>query len=275
MATEASGVATLVTAVAMIAELQRELPPTPASVAMLVRAAEGSFKHKQRYFGGAGEDLAGGFRPQWMKAPRLGPSIAGKTQEEKAKNAAADRAARGSDDAIGYTSYAAFTSHVLDWCVKMVLLKQMEIIDVVNYLGILAYVAQEYGGTKTAFWYEHLTRESLTKAAVWQKDDAAKAVGKLDVDRVRNAKLRAEQPGRAAIDRRPTQEQERATKQARARKGKGKGSGNGNGTDSGNGNGKKSGGQDKHGGGQDKQNKKGGDQGSAGAGQKWSGRDRW
>ena len=296
-ATDTSEVATLATAVAKIADLQRErleekrddpqlsfdlgaraadvglggladqLPPTPSSVAKLERAAKDSFKHKQRYYGGTSEDLASGFRPQWMKPPRLGPSIAGKTPGEKAKNAAADRSARGSEEAIGYSSYAAFTSHVLDWCIKMVLLKQMEIIDVVNYLGVLAYVAQEFGGTKTAYWYEHLTREELAKAAVWRKDDAAKTVGALDVDRVRGAKLRAEQPGRTTNDRRPEQ-QEPAPKRRR-RGGNGGGNRSGGKGDNNNAGGERGQGHQDH-----KQGRKGGDQGSGGAGHKGSGRDR-
>ena len=294
---DTSDVANLVTAVAKIADMQRErleekrddpqlsfdlgsraadvgltgladeILPTPSSVAKLEKAAKDSFKHQQNYYGGTGEDLASGFRPQWMKAPRLGPSITGKTHDEKTKNAAADRSARSAEDAVGYASYAAFTSHVLDWCIKMVLLKQLAVIDVVNYLGVLAYVAQEFGGNKTAYWYEHLTREELTKAAVWRKDDAAKAVGAVGVDRVRGAKLRAEQPGRAHNDRRPGNEDEQATK--KRRRGNGKGGGNGDTSGKGARGGRGQGHQD-----QPKHGKKGGDHGAGGAGQKGSGRDR-
>ena len=83
----------------------------------------------------------------------------------------------------------------MDWGAKMVLLKQMEPIDLLNYVGLLSFVSEEYGGNKTAYWYDYLTRQALSRDALRGVDEAATELGKLNRDRVRDAKMRAEQPG--------------------------------------------------------------------------------
>ena len=117
----------------------------------------------------------------------------------------------------------------MDWGAKMVLLKQMEPIDLLNYVGLLSFVGEEYGGSKTAYWCDYLTRQALAKAALRSVDDAASELGKLGRDRVRDAKMRAGQPGPGTKGKRQRQDdqggQQQQQQQQQQKRGRQDGSG--------------------------------------------------
>ena len=199
-----------------LGKLADELLPTTESMAKLERAAKDAAKKGLRYYGASGgEDLASGFRPAWTRTPKVGPSVVGDTMAERVANASAERSAKSAEESIGFVTFATFLGHVLDWGVKMIIMQQAEMIDVLNYIGLVVCVAEEHGGCKNAYWYDFLTRQSLSRDAVRGRDDVAKELGRLDMDRLRCAKMRSEQ-----ATRRGGPHEERPAKEARRDRGR-------------------------------------------------------
>ena len=112
-------------------------------------------------------------------------------------------------------TFATFLGHVLDWGLKMILTQQAEMIDALNYIGLVVCVAEVHGGCKNAYWYDFLTRQSMSRDAVRGRDDVAKELGRLDMDRLRCAKMRSEQ-----ATRRSGPNEERPAKEARRDQGR-------------------------------------------------------
>ena len=56
-----------------------------------------------------------------------------------------------------------FQGHVLDWGIKMVLTKVLTPVQLLSYQVVLASVAEEWGGARTAYYYDLLLRQELAK----------------------------------------------------------------------------------------------------------------
>ena len=64
---------------------------------------------------------------------------------------------------VDYLGYANFQGHVLDWGIKMVLTKVITPVQLLSYQVILASVSEEWGGARTAYYYDLLLRQELAK----------------------------------------------------------------------------------------------------------------
>ena len=62
-----------------------------------------------------------------------------------------------------YPGYATFQGHLLDWGVKLILMKTATPVEVLGYTLLLAKMAEEQGGVRTAYQYDVLARTAMAK----------------------------------------------------------------------------------------------------------------
>ena len=62
-----------------------------------------------------------------------------------------------------FFSFSNFTGHVMDWGVKMIITKVITPVQLLSYISILVNISEEYGGTKTAYYYDLLARRHMAK----------------------------------------------------------------------------------------------------------------
>jgi len=127
-----------------------------------------------------------------------------------------------------FFSFSNFTGHVMDWGVKMIITKVITPVQLLSYISILVNISEEYGGTKTAYYYDLLARQHMAKTLHSGSTEVKDLFLKVDNEIVGKAQLkvkqRLEEQGR---------DKARATNTAKGDKGGGKdkhtgGKGNGN-----------------------------------------------
>ena len=146
-------------------------------------------KEKGRLFVGSadGEDLQKNFRPAWSKIPRIDVPVGDGSVPERQRQMAELKRLRATSE-LDYPGYSTFHAHIMDWGVKLVLMKTATPLEVLGYSILLTKVAEEEGGVRTAYQYDVLARTAMAKAL--ERGDSAWKVylQKLDRDLVGQAK---------------------------------------------------------------------------------------
>ena len=177
------------------------LPDLPTEDAMIRLESASMAAHAQgrQYVGSAeGEDLQVNFRPSWTRTPKIDVLVGDGSLEEKIRGALDARKQRSQQDKIDYLSYANFQGHVLGWGVKMVVTKVLDPVHLIGYQLVLTRVAEEFGGARTAYYYDLLLRQKLAKEL---ENGAASVHGflmNLDRDILGDAKSSAKVAGRSS-----------------------------------------------------------------------------
>ena len=177
------------------------LPDLPTEDAMIRLESASMAAHAQgrQYVGSAeGEDLQVNFRPSWTRTPKIDVLVGDGSLEEKIRGALDARKQRSQQDKIDYLSYANFQGHVLDWGVKMVVTKVLDPVHLIGYQLVLTRVAEEFGGARTAYYYDLLLRQKLAKEL---ENGAASVHGflmNLDRDILGDAKAKVESSAKVA-----------------------------------------------------------------------------
>ena len=173
------------------------LPDLPTEDAMI--RLESAHAQGRQYVGSAeGEDLQVNFRPSWTRTPKIDVLVGDGSLEEKIRGALDARKQRSQQDRVDYLSYANFQGHVLDWGVKMVVTKVLDPVHLIGYQLVLTRVAEEFGGARTAYYYDLLLRQKLAKEL---ENGAASVHGflmNLDRDILGDAKAKVESSSKVA-----------------------------------------------------------------------------
>ena len=178
---------------ARVAELGLENFPEdglPSEENLAVFEAAGRIaKDKGRpYVGSAdGEDLQKNFRPAWSKVPRIEMPVGEGSVADRHRQMADFKRSRGGAD-LDFPGYASFQSHLLDWGMKLVLMKVATPVDILGYTLLLCKMAEECGGVRTAYQYDVLNRKAMAKALEKGDDKWKKLFSTVDRDMVGKAK---------------------------------------------------------------------------------------
>ena len=90
----------------------------------------------------------------------------------------------------------------MDWGLKMAILQVIEPMQLLAYQYLLVWVAEEWGGVRTAYHYDLLMRQEMAKALERGEADLTKYLTKLDRDVLGDAKrkvdIKAQEAGRDA-----------------------------------------------------------------------------
>ena len=187
---------------ARVSELGLEkLPDIPSEEAMLRLEASSKAAHAQgrHYIGSAeGEDLHAHFRPAWSRTPKLDVIVGEGSLEEKIRSAIDARKSRTMQEKVDFVGYANFQGHVLDWGLKMILTKVFTPVDLLGYQCVLARVAEEHGGVRTAYYYDLLLRLAVAKALEKDNADVQEMLCKLDRDVLTDAKSKVDKQVKSA-----------------------------------------------------------------------------
>ena len=166
----------------------------------LKSASEAAHAQGRQYVGSAeGEDLQVNFGPSWTRTPTIDVLVGDGSLEEKIRGALDARKQRSQQDRVDYLSYANFQGHVLDWGVKMVVTKVLDPVHLIGYQLILSRVAEEFGGARTAYYYDLLLRQKLAKEL---ENGAASVHGflmHLDRDILGDAKAKVESSAKSGL----------------------------------------------------------------------------
>ena len=101
------------------------------------------------------------------------------------------RKVRGLHEKVEFLSFANFTSHLLDWGLKMIVTKTLSPTDVLSYQMVLCRISEEYGGTRTAYYYDALQRQKLAKALQNTPElDVTSFLNKVDHDTLKDSQAK-------------------------------------------------------------------------------------
>ncbi|CAK0862897.1 unnamed protein product [Prorocentrum cordatum] len=152
------------------------------------------------YVGSAdGEDLQNNFRPAWSRIPRI--DVPRQMAELKRVRATSE---------LDYPGYATFHAHIMDWGLKLILMKTATPLEILGYSMLLSKIAEEEGGVRTAYQYDVMARLAMAKALERGDPDWNLQLTKAEADLAKQAKRKVEA---------------RAAEAARALAGKGAGKG--------------------------------------------------
>ena len=167
--------------------------PTDESLIKLEDAGKAARDRGRKYIGSSeGEDLQVNFRPAWTRTPQLDVVVGNGTLEEKMKTALNARKARTEQQKVDFLGFANFQGHVLDWGLKMVLTKAATLVDIVAYQLVLIRIAEEYGGSRTAYYYDLLLRQKLAKYLERSGQDVSSFLTKMDNEVLKYAQSKVE-----------------------------------------------------------------------------------
>ena len=177
------------------------LPDLPSEDAMIRLESASMAAHAQgrQYVGSAEARSPSEFRPSWTRTPPVDVLVGDGALEEKIRGAFDARKQRSQQDRVDYLSYANFQGHVLDWGVKMVVTKILDPVHLIGYKLILSRVAEEFGGARTAYYYNLLLRQKLAKEL---ENGAASVYGflmHLDRDILGDAKAKVESSAKCGL----------------------------------------------------------------------------
>ena len=139
-----------------------------------------------------GEDLQANFRPAWSRTPKLDVIVCQGLFEDKIRDALDARKARSLQEKVDYLGYATFQGHVLDWGVKMVVTRVISAEMLIAYQMIFARVAEEFGGVRTAYYYDLLLRLQLAKSLEDGSANVQDSLCKLDPEVLADAKQKVD-----------------------------------------------------------------------------------
>ena len=141
------------------------LPDFPTEDAMIRLESASMAAHAQgrQYVSSAEARSPSEFRPSWTRTPTIDVLVGNGSLEENIRGALDARKQRSQQDRVDYLSYANFQGHVLDWGVKMVVTKILDPVHLIGFQLFLSRVAEEFGGARTAYYYNLLLRQKLAK----------------------------------------------------------------------------------------------------------------
>ena len=145
-----------------LTRVPEEAKPSEEALLKVESLAKVARSDGRKWLGSAeGEDLQANFRPSWSRTPSLETFAGSDSMDEKLQRTATEKKARSMHDKVDFISYANFTSHLLDWGLKMVVTKALVPVDVLGYQMVLGRIAEEFGGVRTAYYYDLLQRQKL------------------------------------------------------------------------------------------------------------------
>ena len=140
-----------------------------------------------------GEDLQEHHRPNWSRTPIVEAVLSSDAPlEDRVKQALDVKRKRTWEEKISYPGYATFVGHLLEWGVKVVMMKVCTMTDLVSYLFNVTRVAEEHGGVRTAYQYDILQRQNMAKALESGESNLTEYFNKIDKDTVKDAKAKIE-----------------------------------------------------------------------------------
>eukprot|EP00959_Pyramimonas_sp_CCMP1952_P111037 2322961-Pyramimonas_sp.AAC.1 len=147
-----------------LADFPKDALPSEETLAIFEAAGRVAREKGRLYVGSAdGEDLQKNFRPAWSRVPRVDvPAGEGSLPERQRQMAEFKRARAASE--LDWPGCATFHAHVMDWGVKLILMKTATPVEILGYSVLLAKVAEEQGGVRTAYQYDLLARTAMAKA---------------------------------------------------------------------------------------------------------------
>ena len=83
---------------------------------------------------------------------------------DKIRGALDARKARSQAERLDYLGYATFQGHLLDWGMKMLITKAFSPLEFMSYQYILVWIAEEWGGVRTAYLCDLKCRQEMAKA---------------------------------------------------------------------------------------------------------------
>ena len=175
-----------------LASLPEEAKPSEEALLRLETLAKVARSEGRKWVGSAeGEDLQQNFRPSWTRTPSLEAFVGDASLDQKVREAQATKKVRSLHDKVEYMSYANFTSHLLDWGLKMIITKTLTPIDLLSYQSILCRISEEYGGVRSAYYYDLLQRQKLAKTLQNTPDIEVTAfLNKVDHDTLKDSQAK-------------------------------------------------------------------------------------
>ncbi|CAK0878097.1 unnamed protein product [Prorocentrum cordatum] len=138
--------------------------PSEENLAVFEAAGRIAKEKSRMYVGSAdGEDLQRNFRPAWSRVPGVDVPVGEGSVPDRQRQMADFKRARAASE-IDYPGYATFQSHLLDWGVKLILMKTATPLEVLGYTLLIAKVAEEQGGARTAYQCDILARKAMARA---------------------------------------------------------------------------------------------------------------
>ena len=162
-------------------------------------ASKAALAQGRLYIGSSeGEDLQVNFRPAWSRTPKLDVVVGDGSFEDKVRNALDARKVRTMQEKVDFMGYANFQGHILDWGVKMIVTRAMTAEMLIAYQMVLARVAEEFGGVRTAYYYDLLLRQQLAKKLEDGSGTVEEAVCRLDREVLADARQKVEVSARSS-----------------------------------------------------------------------------
>ena len=145
-------------------DFPKEGLPSEENLAVFEAASRVAKEKGRLYVGSAdGEDLQRSFRPAWSRIPNVEVPIGEGSVQDRQRQMAELKRARAASE-IDYPSFASFQAHLLDWGLKLILMKTATPLEVLGYTLLIAKVAEEHGGARTAYQYDILARKAMARA---------------------------------------------------------------------------------------------------------------
>ena len=175
-----------------LTNLPEEAKPSEEALLRVEALARVARNEGRKWIGSAeGEDLQVNFRPSWTRTPALEAFVGSGSIDEKAREFGAAKKSRALHDRVDFMSFANFMGHLLDWGLKMIITKALTPVDVLSYQLILCRVSEEFGGVRTAFYYDILQRQKLAKALQNTPSiDVSTFLNKVDHDTLKDAQAK-------------------------------------------------------------------------------------
>ena len=169
-------------------DFAKDALPSEENLAVFEAAGRVARDKGRLYVGSAdGEDLQRNFRPSWSRVPRVDLPVGEGSVPERQRQMAEMKRARAASE-LDYPGYSTFHGHVVDWGVKLILMKTATPLDVLGYTALLSKVAEEHGGARTAYQYDVLVRTAMAKALESGDPGWKTFFSKIDRDLAKEAK---------------------------------------------------------------------------------------
>ncbi|CAK0869431.1 unnamed protein product [Prorocentrum cordatum] len=173
-------------------QFPQDVLPSEESLAVFEAAGRVAREKGRLYVGSAeGEDIQRNFRPAWSRIPRIDVPVGDGYVAERQRQMAELRRVRAASE-LDYPGHATFHAHIMDWGVKLILMKAATPLEVLTYSILLTKVAEEEGGVRTAYQYDILVRTAMAKALERGDPDWRLYFTKVDADLAKQAKRKVE-----------------------------------------------------------------------------------
>ena len=179
----------------------REAIPSEDALIKFEAAGKAASEKGRKYLGSVdGEDLQLHFRPSWSETLKIDVLLGDGSLEDKIKGALEARKARSTQDKVDYLGFANFQGHLMDWGLKMIILRVIDPMQLLAYQYLLVWVSEEWGGVRVSYHYDLLLRQEMAKALERGETDLSPYLTKLNRDMLGDAKrkveIRAQEAGR-------------------------------------------------------------------------------